>query len=477
MQAEDKRMMRAVVRRVHPDLFAAHPYERAKNTESLKLLNGYVDALGHGARVDGARMEFWVLEAGALAYLEADLPPHGSLGPLFYAFGLISAEDLRSGAGTYATGQGDTNFLLWLSETVASAVRTAEQHEVLKQAVRAELAAVESRFDLAAVQVGGEFAVSTAEQRRQLLALKTLDTCLAALTAAAPGRFAGLSVRLYHPESAPMDLLDYGGQGDDRSRPGTIQSFVADDGCLHIVADRASIQAAVAGLDLERARLLTRLSLFWVRRVRELAPALETLLGVQHVWCDTRSEESSQRFVLWAGYVLESRAEFEAALQRRAFSFSMLVHSDLSSALVDFLPSSSVLQVRSDCPPPRLLAFLVGEAGAAANEAAEAVATSKAEEEALLEQVREALAAKQVIRLCSAVESDRVAAAARRLLQNAPLIRQSVDLSGASIAIDDCYELWESGFISIPFDFQVSDLQPELQRLLSSGARRQHCIR
>lgn len=36
-------------------------------------------------------------------------------------------------------------------------------------------------------QVGGEFAVSTAEQRRQLQALKTLDTCLAALTAAAPG--------------------------------------------------------------------------------------------------------------------------------------------------------------------------------------------------------------------------------------------------------------------------------------------------
>lgn len=29
--------MRAVVRRVHPDIFAAHPYERAKNTESLKV--------------------------------------------------------------------------------------------------------------------------------------------------------------------------------------------------------------------------------------------------------------------------------------------------------------------------------------------------------------------------------------------------------------------------------------------------------
>lgn len=55
------------------------------------------------------------------------------------------------------------------------------------------------------------------------------------------------------------------------------------------------------------------------------------------------------------------------------------------------LPSADgaiLTQVRSDCPPPRLLAFLVGEAGAAAHEAAEAVALSKAEEEALLEQAR-----------------------------------------------------------------------------------------
>ena len=46
------------------------------------------------------------------------------------------------------------------------------------------------------------------------------------------------------------------------------QSYVADNGCLHIIADRHSIQGAVASLDLDRARLLTRLSLFWVRRVR-----------------------------------------------------------------------------------------------------------------------------------------------------------------------------------------------------------------
>ena len=44
-------------------------------------------------------------------------------------------------------------------------------------------------------------------------------------------------------------------------------------------------------------------------------------------------------------------------------------------------------QVRSDCPPQRLLEFLASEAGVAANEAAQSVASSKAEEEALLEEV------------------------------------------------------------------------------------------
>ena len=37
---------------------------------------------------------------------------------------------------------------------------------------------------------------------------------------------------------------------------------------------------------------------------------------------------------------------------------------------------------------------------------------------------------------------------------------------GASIAIDDCYELWESGFVSIPYNFELRDLQPQLQKLL-----------
>lgn len=44
-------------------------------------------------------------------------------------------------------------------------------------------------------QVGGEFAVSLAEQQRQIEALRTLEGCLAALCADEPDRFEGLSIR------------------------------------------------------------------------------------------------------------------------------------------------------------------------------------------------------------------------------------------------------------------------------------------
>ena len=228
-------------------------------------------------------------------------------------------------------------------------------------------------------------------------------------------------------------------------------------------------------------------------------------VGMENVWCDTRTEDSSQRFVLWAGAVLELREEIAEALQGRSFAFSLLVHSDQGSPMLDFLPSSSVLQVcvwgfygalpvrvgcfceswdglcvlaaaghvqgctaayhlcapavasslgslgpaghlpgasqvarlqspclqvRSDCPPSYLLDFLHSEAGAAADVAASQLADSRHEEEALLEEVRHALGARHVIRVCSSYDQDKVTAAARRLIDNAPAIRTAVNLAG-----------------------------------------------
>lgn len=46
---------------------------------------------------------------------------------------------------------------------------------------------------------------------------------------------------------------------------------------------------------------------FWVRRVRELTAPVTHLLGVKSVWCETKAENNSQKFVLWAGFLLEKK--------------------------------------------------------------------------------------------------------------------------------------------------------------------------
>jgi hypothetical protein len=101
-------------------------------------------------------------------------------------------------------------------------------------------------------------------------------------------------------------------------------------------------------------------------------------------------------------------------------------------------------------------------------QAAAAVQVTKKEEQELLERIRQEFGAKHVVRVCSMFECEKVLEGARRLLEHAPAIKQSVDLRGASLAIDDCYEVWGSGFISIPYDFTLQELQPQLVKLLQS---------
>ena len=89
-----------------------------------------------------------------------------------------------------------------------------------------------------------------------------------------------------------------------------------------------------------------------------------------------------------------------------------------------------MLQVRADCMPRKLLEYMCSEAGLAASDAAAAGERSKAQEDLLLERVREALDCKHVIRVCTNHDQSRVMEAAERLLQHAAAIRCSVDLSG-----------------------------------------------
>lgn len=115
------------------------------------MLNVYVDSLNRRDTPSPARLEFYVRESGALLKRQAELPTSGSLAPLFYAFNLISVEELRTSDPSAAAA--DTNFLSWLHETVQEAVRTAGQHEELKLVIRKHRDTMHSKFHLTAILV------------------------------------------------------------------------------------------------------------------------------------------------------------------------------------------------------------------------------------------------------------------------------------------------------------------------------------
>lgn len=117
----------------------------------MQNLNSYVDELSKGRLPRPTKLEFFVRENSLLRKVEAQLTSSGSLGPLFFAFGLISADELRESSA--ASPANDTNFLGWLREQVQEAVRTAEQHDVLKWHIRRLRNTMEEKFQLAAVQV------------------------------------------------------------------------------------------------------------------------------------------------------------------------------------------------------------------------------------------------------------------------------------------------------------------------------------
>lgn len=142
-------------------------------------LNNYVDEMSHGRVPKSTTLEFFVRDGPAHRSVQAQLTPSGSLSPLFFAFGLISADELERGGGVSSAS--DTHFLSWLKDQVQEAVRTAEQHDMMKWRIRKLRAAFEEKYDLAAVQVrpaggarsgrGGRAWPAAAQQRRATPAL------------------------------------------------------------------------------------------------------------------------------------------------------------------------------------------------------------------------------------------------------------------------------------------------------------------
>ena len=63
VSGDTRKLIRAVIKKIHPDLFQSNNYERQINAESLKILNGYVDQLSKGHSPRTARVEFFLKEA------------------------------------------------------------------------------------------------------------------------------------------------------------------------------------------------------------------------------------------------------------------------------------------------------------------------------------------------------------------------------------------------------------------------------
>jgi hypothetical protein len=98
------------------------------------------------------------------------------------------------------------------------------------------------------------------EQQRQLEALRVLDAVLATLASEEGLSFSGLNFHVYHPDACPLggfglhSDVDALGMGAGQ----IMASHVGDDGCLHVVADRLGLREALMSMDLDRARVLTK---------------------------------------------------------------------------------------------------------------------------------------------------------------------------------------------------------------------------
>uniref|UniRef100_A0A1D2A6T3 DUF4460 domain-containing protein n=1 Tax=Auxenochlorella protothecoides TaxID=3075 RepID=A0A1D2A6T3_AUXPR len=456
MEPSHQQLLRQVIKRVHPDLFLAHPFEMKVNSDSLQALNAYADQLAVGASPTPAQLEFYVRTGDAqagLALITATLPGDGDLLPLFSAFGLADEAAARGTGELFAPA---ASLAAWLRESLSDAARLAGEHAALAAASQELRTAVERAYDLGHLQLSNEYPLQCSEQRRNLVALRLLEGSLSLLSSDNPDRFQGLHLRL--SPGVP-------GTAGNRAR----ECHISDDGVVHLVAeDSASTLQALAALDMGRARLLARVAHFWRRRAWDLEAPLASLLGVRCVACYSNDMHSHQAFVLWAGAVLRARHRFEAALRGRAFSFGLLVHAGGSGPVLDPVPASAYVQVRADCHPSQLLEYLTGAAAAAADAASGVAEAARAAEAAALEAAREALGVRALLRLCSS--APQAAAAAARLMRCAPALRAALPaLRLVSLALDDGYHVWDSGLVSIPHDFGASELEPALQALLADA--------
>lgn len=351
-------------------------------------------------------------------------------------------------------------------------VQDGEQHTLLKNTVSLLKAELEERFNLQNITMSSEFGISVVDLELQLTLLKTVELAFENLKE--QDQFTGLSFCIRHPDCLPLDPFESMNSSFGELQPTASKSsfcWVADDGSIHLFIKCRELARALLQVDIDRSRLLTQLHQFWERRAADLRILMQRLFQVEDVLCDNSTSESVQKFVLWAGCIMANRDQFRNRLTKRNLPLTLLIHSDKTAPMIDYSTASSTLHIRTDCTPLYLLNFVNSEQCLNAGMEAKEMISDDAEEQRILEEAREALGAKHVIRICSVYDRQKAIKAAERLIKNAEIIRQTVDLSEAGIAIDSNYQAWDSGFISIPYDYHLKELKPNLQKLIGSGKR------
>lgn len=442
----------------------------------VQKLNGYVESLSQGENQEEMDLEFFVKrEEGTFSRIQVTLGRGGSLAPLFLSFGLITPEEAEwvnlNQSSTNGNDHG-VSLIEWLRDVLSEASIASRQYDQVKQqnnGIRDEL---EEMYGIDSIDLGGESYVTSNLQQRHKECLDNFKFVLDELFTATNCPLHGLSVRLYHPSTVPA--VNSGIQDEDgtfRMRNVLMESHVGENGMVHLVAGVEELQRALQCLDFDRAQIFSRVEKYWFRRSRELAGSLECLLGVTNVWYNSLSPGELQDFVIWAGEMVQF-CRSEKTHFGTNFSFSIVVQSrDENGRHLDYVPTSKILTVKTDCPPEALLSFLRSEDAINAHIASSNIESEDMLEEQALEIACGALGAKKLVRICSSYEKGNVVEACTRLVKVGDQIKDSLDLSEISLAIDDRYDVWDSGIISIPYDFTISDFEPKLKALLSSDSR------
>ena len=245
---------------------------------------------------------------------------------------------------------------------------------------------------------------------------------------------------------------------------------------VHLVVNR-TLKSQLRKIDRHLLGTLSKLDQYWFKRAEQLLPNVVSLLQVRSVMGDfvysgdgRGNTMSAEHAVLWCGKMLRSRDAFDLAFENVVdFNFTILVHSDFDSPYVDIpasMATSTMISVRSDCPPGVLLAWLCSEEARSFSDKIKLIENHKILEMKHLAKVKKSLKARQVIRVCSPPEGmGPFFDGCERLVANSKYIMEQVDLKGVFLAIDDCYEVWESGFVSIPYDFELEDFCQKLSAL------------